>query len=301
MTEPKETRAAPTGIGSGPMTGVKTISTREFALFQALIQREAGIYLSQAKRDLLVNRLAPRLRELGCQKFEDYYRVADEDDAERVRMLDRICTNETQFFREPRHFEFLEQRIYPEWHARADAGKRPRRVRIWSSACSTGEEPYSVAMSLLSSFSPQTWDLHVLATDLSTRALEKATRGVWAVDRSNQIPEPHLKSFMLRGTRSQEGKMKASTDLRAIIEFRRFNLTAESYPYRESFDVIFCRNVLIYFDVAVRRHVLDHLADCLTKEGILFLGHAETACGLTSRLRAIMPTVYQRSDAGAVA
>jgi chemotaxis protein methyltransferase CheR len=275
------------------LIATRTISSREFALFQALIQREAGIYLSQAKRDLLVNRLSPRLRELGIQTFEDYYRIADEDDDERVRMLDRISTNETQFFREPRHFEYLESSVYPGWHRRAESGEMHRRIRVWSAACSTGEEPFSIAMSLLAHFAPS-WDLHILATDLSTRVLKKAEQAVWSLDRSAQIPPAYLKTFMLRGTRSQEGKMKAGAELRALIEFQRFNLNSESYPYRDSFDLIFCRNVLIYFDVPQRKHVLERLTECLTKDGLLFLGHAETASGITGRLRAIMPTVYVR-------
>jgi len=194
----------------------KTISQREFAMFQALIQREAGIYLSQAKRDLLVNRLSPRLRELGLQSFEDYYRIADSDHDERVRMLDRISTNETQFFREPRHFEYLEQTVYPALQKRAEIGEGARRVRVWSAACSSGEEPYSIAMSLLSHFSPS-WELHILATDISTRVLKRAEEAVWPLERASQIPPPYLKAYMLRGTKSQEGKMKAAPELRAIV------------------------------------------------------------------------------------
>ena len=271
---------------------VKKISNREFGLFQALIQSEAGIYLSQAKRDLLVNRLSKRLRELGLDTFEAYYDLAKRDDAERIRMLDRISTNETHFFREPRHFEFLEQKLYPEWQARAEAGKMPRRIRVWSSACSTGEEPYSVAMSLLSHFSPSIWDMAILGTDISTRVLEKAEQAMWPLDRASHIPPPHLKTFMLRGTRSQEGVMKAGGEIRGLVSFRRFNLNTEAYPFREAFDVIFCRNVLIYFDVETRKHVLERLTDCLAPRGVLILGHAETACGLTSRLRAVVPSVY---------
>src|SRR5262249_23210895 len=155
----------------------------------------------------------------------------------------------------------------------------------WSAACSSGEEPYSIAMSLLSHFS-SSWELHILATDISTRVLKRAEEAVWPLERSSQIPPAYLKAYMLRGTKSQEGKMKAAPELRAIVELKRFNLNAESYPHREGFELVFCRNVLIYFDVPQRRHVLERLADCLAPGGLLFLGHAETACGLTDRLRA---------------
>ena len=279
-----------------PVSGARALSRREFALFQRLIRDETGIYLSDAKRDLLISRLAPRLRELGLPTFGDYYRrVTDEgDEDERVRMLDRISTNETQFFREPRHFEFLEQNVLPKWRTEADAGGRPRRLRAWSCACASGEEPYTLGMVLLTTLPG--WDLHVLGTDISTRALDKARAGVWSIERASHIPSPYLKTFMLRGTRSQEGKMAADTALRSILEFQRFNLTTETYPFDGELDLVFCRNVLIYFDAETRRHVLEELSRCLAPHGLLFLGHAETASGMTGRLRALQPTVYARES-----
>ena len=137
---------------------VQPITDKEFHSIQELIHRLVGISLSSAKRDLLVNRLSPRMRELGIATFGAYFRRIDEDEDERIHMLDRISTNETQFFREPRHFEYLEQTVYPDWIARAEAGKIPRKIKVWSSACSTGEEPYSLAMSLLSNFGPS-WSI----------------------------------------------------------------------------------------------------------------------------------------------
>jgi chemotaxis protein methyltransferase CheR len=271
---------------------VQPITDKEFHSFQELIHRLVGISLSSAKRDLLVNRLSPRMRELGIATFGAYFRRIEEDEDERIHMLDRISTNETQFFREPRHFEFLEQTVYPDWIARAEAGKIPRKIKVWSSACSTGEEPYSLAMSLLSNFGPS-WSISILATDISTRALAKAENATWSMERASHIPPAMLKTFMLRGTRSQEGKMKAGPEIRSIIEFRRFNLNDESYPYRGAFDLVFCRNVLIYFNVAGRQRVIDQLASCLAPGGLLFLGHAETASGATTKLRPVVPTVYR--------
>ncbi|HEY2514078.1 MAG TPA: CheR family methyltransferase, partial [Polyangiaceae bacterium] len=210
---------------SSPVSGSRALSRREFALFQRLIREETGIYLSDGKRDLLISRLAPRLRELGLPSFSDYYRRVTEegDEDERVRMLDRISTNETQFFREPRHFEFLEQTVLPKWRSESDAGTRPRRLRAWSCACASGEEPYTLAMVLLANLPG--WDVQVLGTDISTRVLDKARAGVWSIERASHIPSTYLKTYMLRGTRSQEGKMAADTALRAILEFQRFNLT----------------------------------------------------------------------------
>jgi chemotaxis protein methyltransferase CheR len=275
----------------------RPISRKEFLLFQRLIREETGIFLSDAKQELLVSRLAPRLRELGLTSFLDYYnRIAEDGDLEeRTRMVDRIATNETQFFREPRHFEYLEQVVLPEWRARAEAGDMSRRVRAWSCACATGEEPYSLAMTLLTHLPPSAgWDVSILATDISTKALDRAQRGVWSIDRADHIPDAYRKAFMLRGTRSQEGRMAADTALRSVIDFERFNLSQDRYPYEGELDLIFCRNVLIYFDPEGRTHVLDELSHCLAPHGLLFLGHAETASGLSGRLRPVQPTIYAR-------
>jgi chemotaxis protein methyltransferase CheR len=167
-------------------TAIRPITNQEFALFQALIHREAGICLSPAKKTLLVGRLTRRLRDMGLNSFEAYYRrVVERGEEELARLLDCICTNETHFFREPPQFEFLELRGFPEWAARAASGLRARRIRVWSAGCSTGEEPYSVAMTLWEHFPPADgWEIEILATDLSTRALEQARAAVWPIEKA---------------------------------------------------------------------------------------------------------------------
>lgn len=273
---------------------IRPITDREFTLFQALIHREAGIYLSQAKKALLVGRLSRRLRELGLSSFGAYYRLATErDDQELTLLLDCICTNETHFFREPRQFEFLEQHVVPEWKAQADSGLRARRIRTWSAACSTGEEPYSLAMTLWNHFPPAAgWEIDILATDLSTRALRQARAAVWPLEKAKEIPAKYLRSFMLKGTRSQEGKMKAGPAIRSVVRFERFNLNDDVYPMSCLFDLIFCRNVLIYFDAQSKARVVDRLLNHLAPTGYLFLGHAESLTSLTERVRTVIPTVY---------
>ena len=277
-------------------SSVPRISAKEFALFRDLIQRESGIFLSEAKKALVVGRLGRRLRELGLRSLAAYYRLLVEgDEQERTRMLDCICTNETHFFREPRQFEFLEQRVFPDWAARAAAG-RPRRIRAWSAACSTGEEPYSLAMTLLAHFPPSSgWTLEILASDLSTRALDQARAGLWSVDKAREIPERYLKAFMLRGTGAQEGVMKAGPEIRSLLRFQRVNLNQDRYPVQGPFDLVFCRNVLIYFDVASKARVVHRLLDELAPGGYLFLGHAESLTGLSDRGRSVGPTVYVRA------
>ncbi len=268
------------------------VSDRDFLRFQALIHREAGIWLAPVKKALLVGRLAKRLRELGLDSYGDYYERAVADEAERIRMLDCICTNETHFFREPRHFEFLSERVFPAWRDEADAGKRPRRLRVWSAACSTGEEPYTLAMVLLAAF-PSGWELEVLASDLSTKVLARAAAGLWPLEKSQEIPADHLKAFMLKGFGAQEGLMKAGPEIRAIVRFARVNLVGNDWPGGPPFDLVFCRNVLIYFDRPAKIAVVERLVDRLEPRGYLFLGHAESLGGFTTKARAVVPTVYQ--------
>ena len=196
------------------------------------------------KKALLTGRLSRRLRELGLTSFGEYLRRVEADERERVRMLDLITTNETRFFRESKQFGLLESDVLPRWAAEGVEGKRPRRIRAWSAGCSTGEEPYSLAMLLLSHFR-RDWDMEILATDLSTRVLERARTAVWPLSRSQEIPPAFLRAFMLRGTGPEDGKMKAGPEVRALVRFEHLNLNDASYRVPGPFDLILCRNVLI--------------------------------------------------------
>jgi chemotaxis protein methyltransferase CheR len=274
------------------------ISPRDFRLFRELIFKESGICLSDAKQILLVARLQGRLKALGISSFGAYYQhVTEGDDGELLRMLDCICTNETHFFREPQHFTLLEQRIFPEWEAKVLAGQMARRVRAWSAACSTGEEAYTLAMVLLDRFPPSRgYSVEVLATDLSTRALDVASAGIWPLAKSAEIPVPFLKRYMLRGSRSQAGKMKAGDEIRSVVRFQRMNLHDEQYSLSGQFELVFCRNVLIYFSPASRPRVIRQLLSHLSPAGYLFLGHAESATGALDSVRPIMPNAYAHRE-----
>ena len=271
-----------------------TLSDPEFRRFQELVHREAGIFLAPAKQAMLAGRLRARLRELGLDSYGAYFRlVVDGDSGELRHMLDRVCTNETSFFREPRQFAFLEDQLLPAWRRQAEAGARPKRIHVWSAACSTGEEPYSLAMTLLHHCPPADgWDVRIFATDLSTRVLATARQAIWPLERSKPIPPAYLRRFMLKGTGAQEGRMQAGPELRSVIRFERFNLNARSYTVPGPFDLIFCRNVLIYFDAASKAQVIDSLLDHLVPTGYLFLGHAESLNRLSTRARTVIPTVY---------
>ncbi|MCP4663266.1 MAG: protein-glutamate O-methyltransferase CheR [bacterium] len=266
---------------------IRPIHRDEFRLFQALIYREAGIFLSREKKELLVARLTRRLRTRGLRSFGAYYQLVKGDDEERAQMLDCICTNESHFFREPHHFEFLERELFPAW-----AASRRRRIRVWSAGCSTGEEPYSLAMTLLSHFPG--WWIEILATDLSTRALTQARSALWPLKKAKDIPPRYLKRFMLRGIRQQDGNMKAGPELRSLVRFERLNLSADELAPDSVFDLIFCRNVLIYFDSESRRRALDRILKHLAANGYFFLGHAESLSGINYRLRGVLPSVYGR-------
>jgi chemotaxis protein methyltransferase CheR len=278
--------------------GQPALTERAFARFRELIKQEAGISLVPEKRALLTGRLSRRVRDLGLPSFQAYLELVERDPEERVRMLDRITTNETHFFREPQHFAFLAEQVYPRWQAEADQGLRPRRLRVWSAACSTGEEPYSLAMSLLTAFPAGSgWDLSILASDLSTRVLERASEAVWPIEKAAEIPPGELRAFMLRGTGGQAGRMKAGPELRALVRFARLNLTTADVHGVGPFDLILCRNVLIYFDAPTKERVVQALLQRLVPGGHLFLGHAESLSGMAVQTRCLRPNIYVRAAA----
>ena len=269
------------------------ISDGTFERYRALILADAGIHLAVAKKALLTGRLGKRLRELQLPSYEAYLSRVEADPQERVQLLDRITTNETHFFREPRHFQFLTEQVFPAWRARALEGRRPRIIRAWSAGCSSGEEPYSLAMTLLEAFPPESgWSVEVLGTDLSTRVLARAREALWPIARAKEIPEPALRAFMLRGVGPMEGHLKAGPELRAHVEFRRLNLNEPAYAGLPRFDLVFCRNVLIYFDALRRDHALERLLSHLDDHGHLFLGHAESLATSTHAVRPVSANVY---------
>jgi chemotaxis protein methyltransferase CheR len=272
---------------------VPDLAAEEFSLFQALVLRESGIHLGAKNRAMLVSRLWKRLRALELNSFSAYYRRVKADPQEMVLMLDCICTNETHFFREPAAFDCLRQRVFPEWTAQADAKKRSRTLRVWSAACSTGEEPFSLAMTLLSEFPPSSgWSIEVLGTDLSTKVLARASAAIWPAEKISDVPVDYQRKFLLKGFGPEKGKIKAAHELRRVVRFQRMNLTREPYPVTGPFDLIFCRNVLIYFQWETKIKVVDRLGKFLAPEGYLFLGHAESLHGVADKLQSVTPKAF---------
>jgi chemotaxis protein methyltransferase CheR len=272
-------------------------TANEFRRLTGLVHEISGISLNETKRALVTHRVSPRVRELGFTTFGEYveFASAPENGAEMVRLLDVLTTNETQFFREPQHFQYIESRLLPAWREAADAGRRPRVIRVWSAACSTGQEPYSLAMQLLSNCpAEEGWRVDIVATDLSTRALAVAQEAEWPIDRASQIPERYRHEFMLRGVGEREGRMRATRQLRESVQFERLNLNDETYEMSGPFDMIFCRNVLIYFSPEGRAQVVDRLTQYLAPGGLLFVGHAESLHAHRGGLRTVSPTIYER-------
>lgn len=272
-----------------------TLAPGLFSKFQQLIYREAGIWLAIHKHALLTGRLARRLRLLGLKNMQEYYQLVTLPDQqhERAVMIDCITTNETHFFREPRHFDYLERQVFPRWQQEAAACERPTRLRVWSAGCSSGEEPYSLAMLLLKNF-PESkgWDIEVLGTDISTRVLEKARAATYPIEKAKDIPAEHLRAYMLKGRGDHKGVMKVSPELHRVVRFARVNLHADSYPILGPFDLIFCRNVLIYFDHESKTKVIAGILRHLSASGLLFVGHSEHLGAIAPNLRTVAPTIH---------
>lgn len=279
------------------LRGPAAPSDAEFGLLAALIERESGIHLSPAKKALLTGRLSGRVRQGGFNSFGAYYRhVAGAGRDELTHLIDAVCTNETHFFREPHHFDFLAGVMVPRWVAEARAGRRERRVRVWSAGCSTGEEPYSLAMQLAESLPwSEGWKIDVLATDLSTRVLARAQQAIYPGERLAEVPVPFRRKYLLRGTGPQSGKVRVAPAVRALVRFQRHNLSSPFVAsHLTDLDLVTCRNVLIYFRPELRQQVIERIATQLAPGGYLLLGHAESLPPSSEWARTGMPTVYQR-------
>jgi len=259
-------------------------SDKEFYLFQQLILNKLGIFLPIQKKALLTNRLWKRLREWNLDSYEDYYRLilGKDGDAELDLALELITTNETYFFREQKHFDYMVQFILPEF-------KHGRKLRVWSAAASTGEEPYSIAM-LLADQCQSSWELE--CSDVNNSVIEQARRAIYPAARIRNIPDSYLHRFCRKGVGPQEGYVRVTQELREKVNFTTLNLHYD-FPDIGKFDLVFLRNVLIYFENDTKSKVLDRIANVLNPGGVLFVGHSESLHGVTSRFTPIKPAIYK--------
>lgn len=262
------------------------LQENEFTQFRDLIYRIAGISMSSAKKPLVSSRLAKRLRHHGLASYGDYFQmITDTSGKSELQMaVDLLTTNETHFFRESKHFDFLRQRILP-------AQKAGKSLRIWSAACSSGEEPYSIAMLLDEVMGEAPWE--IVASDLSVRILEKARTGLYSLERMLEIPQHYLSNYCLKGVGSQTGTLLIERKLRERVQFMQHNLT-EAPPKLGEFDVIFLRNVMIYFDLDTKRQVVSRLLSLLRPGGYFLVGHSETLNGISKDVQQVQPAVYRK-------
>ena len=262
------------------------LKEKEFTQFRELIYGIAGISMSAAKKPLVASRLAKRLKYHELASYGDYFHMitAANGKTELQMAVDLLTTNETHFFREPKHFDFLRQRILP-------TRKPGKALRIWSAACSSGEEPYSIAMLLDDVMGSAPWE--IVASDLSMSVLEKARTGLYPMERMLEIPRDYLSNYCLKGTGSQDGTLLIDRRLRERVQFLQHNLT-DVPPKLGEFDVIFLRNVMIYFDQDTKRQVVSRLLSLLSPGGHFLVGHSETLNGINEEVRLVQPAVYQK-------
>lgn len=271
---------------------IQDISENSFRRFSKLIHESCGINLHDGKKELVRARLGKRMREIGCNSFNTYFRIIKEDQSgeELVKMLDAVSTNLTSFFREEKHFQFLQETVFPAYEK-----NKSETLRFWSAGCSSGEEPYSLAIWLRDNVNANiSTDIKIIATDISTRVLSRAARGVYPAKTVQNIPNGQLRKYFQRGVDSQKGFYRVKQEIKDLIEFRRQNLTTPCH-FGFRFDVIFCRNVMIYFNKETRETLIRRAADCLKEGGYLMVGHAESLTGIEHSLKYIQPSVYRKA------
>ena len=290
MTERKPFASAfPTGFPAP----ARDVGGREFVFTDAdfervrkLIYAHAGIALSPAKQDMVYSRLARRLRETGLKSFGDYLALLERGDKnEWEKFVNSLTTNLTSFFREPHHFPILAE------HLKKLQGRSP--IKIWCSAASTGEEPYSIAMTVVETFNSFNVPVSIVASDLDTNVLAFGMKGVYSRDRIDKLSPDRLSRFFVKGTGTQEGSYTVKPELRRLITFQRLNLLEPNWSVRGPIDALFCRNVMIYFDKPTQHKILTRFAPLMSEDGLLFAGHSESFLHAADVFRSQGKTVYE--------
>ena len=268
-----------------------SFSGADFERVRKLIYQHAGISLSPVKQDMVYSRLARRLRATGKNSFAEYLDALEKNGGDEwERFVNSLTTNLTSFFREPHHFP-----IFAE-HLKKIGTKRP--IRVWCSAASTGEEPYSIAITVLEALGANASNVSIMASDLDTNVLATAQRGVYPIERVEKLDPERLRRFFLKGTGAQEGMVSVRPELRRMIEFQRINLLEPNWPVRGPLDVIFCRNVMIYFDKPTQYKILSRFAPMMESDGLMFAGHSESFLHAADLFKSLGKTVYALTRSG---
>lgn len=270
---------------------IRRLKPQEFDAIRRLAYQKFGLDLRNGKEELVAARLGKKIRQHGFNSFEEYYQhvVRDPSGEALIGMIDSLATNHTSFLREPAHFDFLREVVLPGLAGRS-------RLDFWSAACSTGEEPYTLAFTLADQMSPASFSgVRIFATDISTKVLKIAQRVVYAQERFQNFSRSWMTQYLLRGEGQWKGSYRVKPHIRSQVEFARLNLIEPFSPGR-SFASIFCRNVMIYFDKPTQEKVVGRLSDCLEPGGYLFVGHAESLTGINHPLQYVRPAIYRKNS-----
>lgn len=269
------------------------LSDAEFAQLSQLVYQHAGIHLPAQKKELVRSRLTKFLRTRKLTSFQEYYRQVLEDSSglELINLLDAVSTNMTAFWREPKHFEFLGQELVPTLRQKC---KGTPQWRLWSAGCSSGEEPYTLAMVLLNALPAKDLSgVKIHASDINTQVLNQAQRGIYPLSRVEPLSQEWRRRFFQKGVNQWEGFVRVKPEVKQLVQFFRFNLM-DPFPFREEFDVIFCRNVMIYFEKATQTELIKKFHQCLKPGGYLFIGHSESLCNVSHQFAYVKPTIYRK-------
>lgn len=279
------------GAGSSAGNGVSRefhMSYEDFKKIKSIAYKSTGISLSDHKQNMIYGRLARRLRVLGLTRFDEYCELIQQQNNDELNeFVNAITTNLTAFFRENHHFEYLRDTLLPSL-IRSNASQR--RIRIWSAGCSSGEEPHSIAMVLRSCAAIQSWDVKILATDLDSNCVATGDAGIYNLERVESVPSAY-KKYIAKNKKTEQVRIR--DDVRSLIRFRRLNLL-ERWPMKGPFDLIFCRNVVIYFDAQTQKGLFDRYANILSPNGHLFIGHSENLNKVCDRFESLGRTMYKR-------
>lgn len=262
----------------------------DFDHLRKLVTQNTGIVADEDKYTMYYSRLARRLRQLGLKNFAEYRFFLDRNrETELIELVNSVTTNLTSFFRENHHFNFLKESVIPEIKKRGN-----RKLRIWSAGCSTGEEPYSIAITLAQAIPDyKSWDIKILASDLDTNVVKIASNALYEDSRVEDIDQAVVTSYFNKGKDNESGIFRVNPELVNMIEFRQMNLL-NNWPYMDKMDFIFCRNVVIYFDKPTKNRLVDRYADQLLDKGYLFMGHSESLFKSTQRFKLLGKTIYQK-------
>lgn len=295
MARPDDSR------GPNAEYGSVRLSNKLFEELTVFIHDQVGIKITPVKKVMLEGRLQKRLRKLGMRSFDEYckYLFSEEGrNSELTSMIDEVTTNKTDFFREPAHFNYLTSRVLPTL-LRGQRFTVSNKLTIWSAGCSSGEEPYTIAMvvqDFADASGAEPLPFQIVATDISRRVLEKGQKAVYEEDKVAPIPMAIKKKFLLKSRNPEARLFRIVPEIRSRVSFRRLNFMDGDFGFREKIDVIFCRNVIIYFDKTVQERLLNKFCRCLKPDGYIFMGHSETLFGMDLPLEQVAPTVYKKTS-----